>query len=479
MADFLVTREARALAGTPVPATLVSVAACVAMLAALLAVAIWNGFPIVFPDTGGYFARPFEGTLAVGRSTFYGLLLAAAIPLQFWPVVVLQSALCLWLILLTLRVLGYGDRPPLALPLVLLLCGATSLPWYAGQLMPDILMSAAVLAFHLLAFHTDRLRAPERIALVATVATGVASHMATLALCLALAAALLALRGSDFARPARLSRGAIAIAAGMTLLLLSNAAVTGRAAFTPGGVSFLFGRLLQDGFVARYLDEHCPDQTLRLCSDADMLPDTADNWLWRADSPFREYGGAGPYGAEERRIVVGSILEHPLQHFAAALRDSAEQFITFRTDFATDRGSKWHVTWMIEQHAPSSVAAYEAARQQAGHSDPATDQWIPDLDFTAINRVHGPVAALSIAGLLGVLIMRRRLKIDAPAAALAVTVLLALAINATVCATFSNTVDRYQSRLVWLAPFAAAVILLRRRHAAPGCAHAPGESPCR
>lgn len=52
-----------------------------AWLMTLLAViwpALWNGFPIVFPDTGGYLARPFEATLAMGRSTIYGAFLVLA-----------------------------------------------------------------------------------------------------------------------------------------------------------------------------------------------------------------------------------------------------------------------------------------------------------------------------------------------------------------------------------------------------------------
>ena len=42
---------------------------------ALLLPALVNGFPFVFADTGGYLARPFEHTLALGRSAFYGLFL--------------------------------------------------------------------------------------------------------------------------------------------------------------------------------------------------------------------------------------------------------------------------------------------------------------------------------------------------------------------------------------------------------------------
>jgi hypothetical protein len=47
--------------------------------------------------------------------------------------------------------------------------------------------------------------------------------------------------------------------------------------------------------------------------------------------------------------------------------------------------------------------------------------------------------------------------------ALAATVLLALLVNAAVCGTFSHAADRYQSRLILLAPLAMTILLVRRR----------------
>ena len=61
------------------------------------------------------------------------------------------------------------------------------------------------------------------------------------------------------------------------------------------------------------------------------------------------------------------------------------------------------------------------------------------------------------------LIARRRLKIAPELAALCLTILLALAANAAICGIFSHPVDRYQSRLVPLAPFAVALLIARRR----------------
>jgi hypothetical protein len=81
------------------------------MVLALMAPALWNGFPLIFPDTGGYLDRPVLGTLGMGRSAFYGLFLYAGVPLSFWPNAVLQSALSVWLTVLTLRANGLGGPP--------------------------------------------------------------------------------------------------------------------------------------------------------------------------------------------------------------------------------------------------------------------------------------------------------------------------------------------------------------------------------
>ena len=48
-----------------------------------------------------------------------------------------------------------------------MLAVGTSLPWFAGQLMPDILFPATALALYLLAFRSAQLAGWERAALVA------------------------------------------------------------------------------------------------------------------------------------------------------------------------------------------------------------------------------------------------------------------------------------------------------------------------
>ena len=122
------------------------IAAATAAVLTLLAPALWNGFPLLQYDTGGYLARWFEGTLVPSRSTVYGLFLALLAHPGFWPAAVAQAALTVWIVALTLRAHGFGARPLLLLAVTALLAVLTTLPWLASILLTDIFAGLAVLA---------------------------------------------------------------------------------------------------------------------------------------------------------------------------------------------------------------------------------------------------------------------------------------------------------------------------------------------
>ena len=97
-------------------------------MALLSAPAIWNHFPLLQYDTGGYLARWYEPYLVPSRAVAYGLILNAGAPLSFWPVVLGQSALTVWVIALTMRVHGLGGRPGLLAGIVAALSVFSTLP---------------------------------------------------------------------------------------------------------------------------------------------------------------------------------------------------------------------------------------------------------------------------------------------------------------------------------------------------------------
>src|SRR5690242_3176548 len=100
----------------------------------LIAPALWNGYPLLQWDTGGYLARWYEGYLVPSRSTLFGLYLHLGEGTNFWTNLVLQALVSLWIIQTTLRMLGVKQRLTLVV-ICLLLILTTALPWLASMLL--------------------------------------------------------------------------------------------------------------------------------------------------------------------------------------------------------------------------------------------------------------------------------------------------------------------------------------------------------
>jgi hypothetical protein len=424
--------------------------AIVLSMALLSAPAIWNRFPLLQYDTGGYLARWYEPYLVPSRAVAYGLILNAGAVLSFWPVVLGQSALTVWVIALVLRVHSLGGRPGLLAGIVAALSIFSTLPWLTSILLTDIFAGLAVLALYLLVLRANDLNGREQAGLIALIAVSVATHSATFAVLLTLlvAAALLALVAPSRLPRRRLGNGALAMALGAVLVFATNATVTKWPTWTPGGFALSFGRMLQDGIVKKYLDEHCPRARLVLCAYKDELPRDADKWFW--GSPlFDKLGRFAGLDAEMERITLASLAEYPLLQIKTAAIATVRQLIDVRTGEGVVN-SIWHTYGIIERYRPGLIPDMRAARQQRG-----------EIDFTIINRVHYPLAlaSLLLLPLIGGYMLRR--KDVTEIGELATACLLALLANAFVCGTLSNPHDRYGARLIWLAVTAAAITAAR------------------
>ena len=314
-------------------------------------------------------------------------------------------------------------------------------------MLTDIFFGLSVLALHLLVLRNDALARWERVALFVLIAFSAATHNATLAVLLALLAAgfIVALFDRRLVPFAGLARGAAALLLGAIMLVGANYLVAKRLAWTPGGIGLTFGRMLQDGIVKRYLDEHCPDPRLRLCDHRDELPTDADVFFW-GQGLFDRLGRFQGLNDEMRTIVLDSLRAYPWLQLQAAAVATMKQLVMVRTGWGV-LDSIWHTHGMIENFAPAMLPAMKAARQQRG-----------GLDFTAINRLHVPVALASMLLLLAVMALGVRQRRFADLGLLAATIALAILANAFVTGALSGPHDRYGARVAWLATLVVALV---------------------
>jgi hypothetical protein len=443
--DITIAKPARQTLPASNATYLALTAACFAVL---LAPALWNNYPLLQYDTGGYLARWYEGYLVPSRSTVFGLFLHLGEGLHFWPDLLLQAGCAIWVISLVLRVTELTARPWHRIAIVTWLSLGTALPLLASALLTDIFAGVGVLALYLLIYHQPDLRPGERIGLFVLIAFAAASHSATLAVLAAVLGFATACLPSDRRRMAVLLPGGGALATGAAMLLATNFAFSGQLAWTPGGFGIAFGRMLQDGIVKRYLDEHCPNLRLKLCPYRDKLPATADEFLWNG-GVFNELGRFDGLGEEMRFVVLHSFQEYPLLQFETALAATTKQLGQFASGYGMHDQIE-HTYGIIRRFISKEVPAMQHARQQRG-----------ELNFDLINRIHVPVAFGSMLFLLALLVRAIRSGRFDQSARLAATVTVAILANAFACGALSGPHDRYGARIVWIAVFTAAIAILR------------------
>jgi hypothetical protein len=410
--------------------------------------ALLNGYPLVFSDSGTYLSQALNRYLGWDRPAFYSLfLLPLHLGLTTWPVVAAQAIIAAWVLHVTCGVLlrGFPSVAPVAM-----LAAASSLPWFAAQLMPDLFTGLLVLALALLALAPERLGAREALGLAAFAAFAMAAHLSNLPLGLALLVVLLPLRRRLGAR-APLCRPALVRILGAPLaaaLALSGANLVGRGtpALAPYGNVFLLARVIYDGPGRDALARSCPAAGWRLCAFRDRLPVTADDFLWRADSPLNLAGGPKLVSAEADPIIAAAVRAEPRRELSAFLGNTVRQLTLFDSG---DGLHAWPATvtpWIRRDFPDFEQAAYAAARQTTGRT--LLPDWLATLHRVA--ELAGLAASLAcLPGLL-----RRR----SPLGGVIVAVVAGLLANAAITGGMSGPHARYQSRVMWLPVLTALLI---------------------
>jgi hypothetical protein len=198
------------------------------------------------------------------------------------------------------------------------------------------------------------------------------------------------------------------------------------------------------------LRRDCPERSWRLCPFLDRFPPSADEFLWRPDSPVILAGGHKLVSAEAGPIIAQALSEHPAEELSAVLRNWAAQLASFATGDGLQSWPRSVTPWIERDFPAAERARYHAAQQTAGKlSVPA---WMRTL--------HQAAAVAGVGFCLFLLVWRRK----DPAWAFAAVALFALIANAAITGMLSTPHDRYQSRIIWL-PVAIALLAWRPRGA--------------
>jgi len=455
--------------GNPMPAAWVAAGASerIARLCAILTgaaflawPALLNVYPIIFVDTTHYVLQGRSGEVPWDKTAAYGLFLdLLARSISLWLPVIGQVVMLSHLLWLVQRVCCGAVTPLRHLLLAGALALLTSAPWFASALMPDHFTSILVLGFYLLAFGDRRLASWEWPWIAALSALAAAVHLSHIPLGLGLLVLVMLLRRQ--LQP--VLRCAAPLLAALLFILGTNWITLGRVTLSPYGSVFLLARLQEDGSAVRLLRDRCPNVGWYLCDFMDALPMDTDRFLWSPDSPPNRDAAGQPrqdgnirLAPEAAEVVAATLRAYPLEVLRDGLANGVEQlFRTRLRDTCSSADLQGFAEAALNEDFPSRERKAFLASGQMRHG----------MAQLPLGWVHQPVllvAALIILGGWWRMAKSPPSERNPQRLGLVLFVLAGVTGNAFSTGPLSKPHDRYQSRIAWLLPLGAILVLTPR-----------------
>jgi hypothetical protein len=428
----------------------------------------WNGFPLVFDDTGTYLASWIDRSVPWDRPVFYGVFLAlVGKDASLYAVVLVQSLMVTYVIVIFHRALCERDDALAGLLPLSVLALATPLPWLTSWLIPDFPAGLTVLIPFMLVFLRDKLDRATVLILALILYFSMLTHTGTFVVSV-VAVPLMLLIGW-IARFSLSRRGLVGVLVVMVASYVSLAGVNAiafkRWTINVGSQAFLLNRLVESGFVQPYLARTCKrEPELLLCpfqEDIGRMAGT-DQFLWGKGQLAFRTGAALKNADEAKALVLRTVAESsPWQLASVMTRDTARLFAMAgtpcpsgpRSDCFLPYSEGETVRTKLKTHYPQVFETFLASRQQRS-----------ELGYSSLIPLHETVFWLFLAATLTALIAGQRTG-DRLVMVLTIYVVSFLVLNAFVHGTLSGPHDRYQAKVGWvvvLVAISSAQRLLRR-----------------
>lgn len=385
-----------------------------------------------------------------GRSIYFGMFLYPGLLFGFWLTVLLQALAAGGLIVALVRHFTDPARRPAFLAACIaafVLVACTPLPFFVCFMMPDLAVGLALPAAVILLCGWHRERPAWRAGLVALCLFAALAHSTAVAVMALLALGALVLVAAFRAR--RLLRPAVIV------LAVALAGVGGEATFgmvsrvttglNPVRPPFLTARLIEDGPARRFLAEHCDTAEFVLCRYPVREQVSAEVFLWAVTNP--------PGGFKALPVDDAVRVSHEQTRFALAVVKAypAETALALAGNVFKLAGNL-----ALEDFRPEFLASQMRA-------DGQFSAFSPDDPLPPVNRVIRATTLVLLLATIGVLLWFVRTRTLPDRMPLVWTLVGALVLNDVICACLSGPFARYNTRVIWVLPLAALLLVLAAR----------------
>jgi hypothetical protein len=434
----------------------------------LMIISFYNGYPLVYSDTGTYIFSGFDKFVPVDRPIVYGLFLnLISLKTSLWFVVFVQNLLTSFIIYeICALLINKNNLPLYFVSILLFLTFFTGIGWYSNQIMPDLFTPISLLILFLL-FYAPDIRLPKLSIYSSLFILSLTVHFTHLIIVILVTIVLLIieyiLKKKNFFPVQYFRKGRIILVLGLIisawiLVPTVNYLVEKKFNLSKGSHAFLMAHLADTGVLEKFLQENCNNdkyKDCKLCNYKDSIPKDLATFLWETNGVFSKTGGWNESEEEYNKIINGTLKKPRFLILNIYKSFSYGCIQLFRNEIgqglsAYNEGSPPYgqIHWRFH----SELNNYLNARQNLWNGT--------TLDLKTLNLFNLLLNIVSLLSLVYIFFTPLFRQINHLSLHLLIFSILSIIINAFVTAGLNAPCERFQARVVWLLPFAILIIIL-------------------
>lgn len=426
-------------------------------------VGLYNGYPLVFSDTGTYIYSGFDLFIPNDRPIAYALLLRLfSLKLSAWFVILFQNLLTAFVVYLTLKSFNFKKSfTKIYITTILFLTLFTGIAWYSNQLMPDFLAPVLILSIYLL-LRNQRLPVLLEGFIIFTIIISSVSHFShliigSILILTVFLSKLLFKKKLNHLSLNRLLYVTVVVLSGWFIMPSLNYIVEKKFILSKGSHVFMMASLNQKGILKLFLDENCstPEfQNNRLCLLKDSLPDNIDAFIWPENSIVNKTGG-WENSKEDYDEIIQAMHSNPKYLATHVYKAFCYGLIQLPKNKIGEGLSAYNYG-----SAPYGQIAWRFPHELNDYLNSRQNKWGGILlNFDILNFIHHSLLILSI--FIVILLGSVLWKMDYKSIFFLIYVSVSVVINSFVTAGLSSPYDRFQPRVVWLILLAMIILLIK------------------
>jgi hypothetical protein len=431
-------------------------------------IGLYNGYPLVYSDTGTYIYSGFGKFIPNDRPITYGLFLwFFSFNYSAWFVILMQNFLTAFVLYQTLKLFKFKESflVRFYFYVIMFLVIFTGIGWYSNQLMPDFFAPLVALIIFAILVGEGEITLFSKSILILVLVYSLITHFShlligTVIILIAIFFKVVLKQKMKRISFKRISLAVAILISGWLLLPGINYLVEKKFILSKGSHVFIMAHLADGGILKKFLKENCskPEfQDCKLCAYKDALPTDLASFIWSSNNILENTGGWLESKEEYNKIIMGT-LKDPKYLLLNTYRSLTYGFVQLTKNEIGQGLSAY-----IEGSAPYGQIHWRFHDELNNYMNSRQNKWSGvNLNLNILNTVH--LVLIMVSLFILILLFTNQLlisKIDPLTLNFLIFVIIAIIVNSFITAGLNSPCERFQARVIWLLPLAEIILVVK------------------